>query len=464
MDPLGEELVRRWESRGSYRSVVRRGVMSKSGMVVPYSPFMMCRDGRFYVKSWMSASDMIKDITKVYLSKNREKWKGLVDGEGTLQKTVDDISGYKVVQALIESRLGTQSSYVKRVLRDTFFEVLGYNRLVSKSSVRTEEEHLEKMGQIRIVRRKVLRRTSITDDVDMGWWRTCADEVLLENEGSGNVGSETLTDDIRAGPSDPQMAMSACHPNGTVDSVLRSLCQSAAVMEGGDVNGERDNEERNNTDDREVDAGVGGTRGNAEPRNDGDDDDTFGMFRNEVGRKVWECYRSTFVGMAIGKGGERREDDEDGNDSVAVEWSITAIARIDAWIMSVVTLLGDESKRGGGLQKKYVEKYEEYLPIAMRQLSISLYLFVKRWEPNDLKVWYDDERGDVATREEVLEHIFHRPFVATVPVHDTERDEVYLTIERSWFDMYVCKEMSGVIDAFVAILSPNMKEFIPISQ
>jgi hypothetical protein len=339
--------------------------------------------------------------------------------------------------------------------------VLGYNRLVSKFSVRTEEEKLDKMGQVQTARRKLLSRTSITGEIDMGWWRTCTDEALLVNDGGAEVVSETATEDIRGGTCETPFPMSTFHPNGTVEAVVSRLRESTGDVESIDGNRSRERGALNN----KVDAESGGSgevnMDDDEGMGDPSDEDMYGIFRNDVGKKVWECYHNTLVGLVKGK--DRKEQDGDEEDGTEVEWSITAVARIDAWIMSVVALLGDESKRGGGLQKKYVQKYEEYLPIAMGQLSRSLYLFVKKWEPNDLKVWFNDDQVDGVGREDVLEHIFRRPYAATVPVHDVDVDKVYLTIERSWFNTYVSRELTGVTDAYVAVLSSSMTEFIPLS-
>ena len=69
-----------------------------------------------------------------------------------------------------------------------------------------------------------------------------------------------------------------------------------------------------------------------------------------------------------------------------LETSMLSLARLDAWIMTVLKCLGSEEDRGGNRQRTYGETFMEFLPMAMEQIIASLYQFVEVWEPDDLKI------------------------------------------------------------------------------
>jgi hypothetical protein len=245
-------------------------------------------------------------------------------------------------------------------------------------------------------------------DYDLSWWRRCENDMLLRNVDIDVVNSETMTDDIRTVP--------------PLDNGDDSSRENVGVSSGED----------------------GG-------------DETYGLICNDIGRAVWGCYERSLL-TGVGKGDEGNDEE----DALEVEWSITAIAKMDAWVMTVVDCLSCEAPKGGGRQKEYASKFEVYLPMAMRQISRSLFSFVQKWEPNDLTVWFGDMEGRDVGRQETLAHIFRRPFAATVPIYNEEEDKVYLTIEPTWFVEYVEKEVGRVLDAFVAVLNERMDRFVPI--
>lgn len=66
------------------------------------------------------------------------------------------------------------------------------------------------------------------------------------------------------------------------------------------------------------------------------------------------------------------------------EYKIRYIARLIAWIMTVLEWMTSEGTRGGKSQNIYVDKFQKFLPISIRQIFDDMYKFLKEKEPVDL--------------------------------------------------------------------------------
>ena len=65
------------------------------------------------------------------------------------------------------------SSYRKRILRDMFFNVLGYNRLVSKNVHKSELDKNKRLMQLEYARSKLMKKLDGGSEYDMSYWRRC---------------------------------------------------------------------------------------------------------------------------------------------------------------------------------------------------------------------------------------------------------------------------------------------------
>lgn len=81
--------------------------------------------------------------------------------------------------------------------------------------------------------------------------------------------------------------------------------------------------------------------------------------------------------MRIMKREKQVEEEYGSGNEDEVESTKLFFARMDAWIMTMLHCLGSETNRGGNRQKLYIEKFQSFLHIAMRQITGSLYKFVE---------------------------------------------------------------------------------------
>ena len=420
VEPFLNEYHRKWDGRSVLMTPESRarGLKARNGQVVcPLSPIELSASRTFYYKSWLHLPSMVGDVVTEHLKKGGQKWAMFCDNEEHLNETVNAISDCKVLSTHVMSRMSYFTSYTKRVIRDALFESLGYDMLVSRSSVRDEDDHMKKAAQVMKARLKLMKRKDIGGEYDMSWWRRCRNEEELNYVDDMRGGSATVSEDIRAPPNDGSV-----NPSGRYGDAVEE-----------------------NSPDRS------GRRSSI-----GEEDEQYGLFRNKAGKMVWTC----FEGVLKSYGGSAEESEED---SDHVEWSITAVTRVDAWIMTILECLSVDAIRGGGRQKEYAAKFEGFLPVAVKQMTRSIYAYVRRWEPRDFDVWFGSGIDEGSGRDEVIEHIFTRPYVATVPVHNTSADKVYLAVERTWFETYIGKELGPVCDAYIAVLNESMDQFVPLA-
>jgi len=423
MDPFGKHFYRRWEGRGIVG--VTRGVSTKCGKIVcPYSPVNVCGAGSFFLKGWPHTTMLIEDMTRHHLEGSNGRWVELMETDSVLHDTIRGISECKALDGHVAGRLRFFTSYVKRVLRDTLFDVLGYGMLVSRTAIQTEDDRRKKAFELTKAMERLMPQKMIDGVYDMGWWRTCVDEMLISNVDLTVVGEDSLgADDVvggcltvvnpvsnernvetsipqggssgRNGPSGSSGAGNCfgrrlnCGTDGA--NSRGSMLNMYDVADEGGSYRDASQEQLGEDDEREGHGdSVCGSEKEGEQEDEGGEE-MYGLFRNSVGKRVWESYVGTLKNFVE----ENLADGQDLDDvDPEMEWSICSIARIDAWFMTVIDCLGFEEVRGGGRQKRYVQKYEEYLPLAMRQLSRSLYMYVRKWEPNDLKVWFGREEED----------------------------------------------------------------------
>jgi hypothetical protein len=193
----------------------------------------------------------------------------------------------------------------------------------------------------------------------------------------------------------------------------------------------------------------------ASPLGDGDaePEEYHRLFRNDVSRTVWKSFKAAISHKRAGF-----ESDDEGEDEM--ECSILLLARLDAWIMTVVHCFGCEGKRGGQRQRIYIETFEKFLPIATSQLTKGIYQFVEKWEPEDLEV--PDAQSSVLegvfSTEGMLREVFSKTYNACVPVYVPGIKRTYIAVKTEWFMEYVGKELGHVKDCYIAEFDETYKE------
>lgn len=253
-----------------------------------------------------------------------------------------------------------------------------------------------------------MKHFSGTEQYDMGWWRRCQDDGRL------TYGSL---------------------PGIEIDADTQSIpLQGTAPSSNGEDGGNSENEE----------------------------DEKYGLFRNETAKKVWAQYTS----VKSGKGLSRGVEDDDGEKEIP-ESTILQLARLDAWIMTVLKCMVVTEIRGGQSQKIYMDTFQEFLPIAMGQLSEALYDWVDEWEPEDLTAPTEADTmsmtDDIITSVERKERVFIKVYQACTPVYVPSGRRSYLAIRNEWFTKYVGDELGKIYDCYIAEFSENYSQLKKLS-
>ena len=272
----------------------------------------------------------------------------------------------------------------------------------------------EKKKQVIHAKERLLKKVEGTENYAMSWWRMCPCDTDLKYPvaGTGGSASETVSEDVRATERD-ELSVGVESP------------------------------------------GMGGTDGGVEMEYE----ENFSLFRNEAAREVWQSVRAVMFGKKCEDDGDEKKEDE-------TESTILLLARVDAWIMTVLDCLAaeDDGCRGGARQRKYVETYEKFLPLAMEQLTEQLYKFVKEWEPEDLEVEKISVFEDEENMETAEEKAFKKKYGACVAVHVPSIQKAYLAIEHSWFTEYVEADLGIVHDCYIAEFTENFSALKPVAM
>jgi len=191
--------------------------------------------------------------------------------------------------------------------------------------------------------------------------------------------------------------------------------------------------------------------------NGNEEEEKYGLFRNESAKTVWAQFKNvkkgqssvTLVAQVVG---------EEEGEKETPESTILQLARLDAWVMTVLKCMVAEETRGGHRQREYIDTFKELLPIAMGQLSGELYDWVEAWEPEDLTTTTaEDVDGGLSVGERKKE-VFNKEYQACVPVYVPETGLTYLAIQEEWFRKYVGEELGKIYDCYIAVFSDDYNQ------
>lgn len=164
--------------------------------------------------------------------------------------------------------------------------------------------------------------------------------------------------------------------------------------------------------------------------------ESFSLFRVESRMQVLR----KFIGYDV----------DCGNDG-AVDSTILGIARLDAWMVTVIKLLKDSDNKGGARQKEYANTYNKHLRLATQQLIGEIRCFVQYWCPEELQVPQisgNDHRSAILG--------VHRSATLIIQVPST--GEIYIALKASWFNEYICSEIGLIHDCYLAKVSSTWDE------
>jgi hypothetical protein len=439
----GTGCLREWRLRGEM--VESRGVLcnvnsTQDRMVAPYPPLLVAKQGRMYTASTEGEGDALAMIVEEELK--RDVWRHLRSSEEEKEKTVEKLSSNKLLKQQMRRTISEIISYSKRAARDTLLSILGYDKLTSKVIAKTESEKRIKDLQVDVLKKKLMRcseksseRTPELFDMQMDWWRRCQDVRELHFEDCSNRASEG-----RPATSDTLSIDMRDQVEGVGEEI--SAVADSTVGEG--------NVRVDNVNVDSAASPVGGV--------DMEDPGEFHrLFRNEMSRTVWKTFKRAIQEKKAELGSE-----VDGEDDM--ECSILLLARLDAWIMTVIHCMGYERNRGGQRQRMFMEVFEKVLPIATAQLTKGIYEFVDDWEPGDLVVpeLQSSIDGGCGT-EAMLGEIFSKTYKACVPVYVPSLRKTYIAVKTEWFKEFIGTELGEVKDCYIAEYDEEYKELNVIS-
>lgn len=405
LEQFSEKPKRNWTLRGDV--VAERGIPCTGGiMVAPHPPLEIARQGRLFTASTVSEQVALQSIVQHELE--GDGWKALKTSEEFKKRTVQELSRNADLRSQMKRHMSDSASYKKRVIRDALFSAFQYDKLLSKLSVKGDGYAAEKQKQASYAKEKLLKKVDGRDTYDMAWWRLCPDASQITYKEEESQGSETVS------------AVLTQFPDQEIEP----------VRETGRADATQNDE-------------------------DEDDEETYGLFRNDAARQVWRTVRSVMSG-------DRKK--QEGEDEDMMDSTIVLLARVDAWIMTVVSCTADEQNRGGRRQRLYVETFEKFLPISMDQITKAMYRFVMDWEPDDLTIEKTSVFEEAQEAETPEEKVFGRKYGACTPVYVPTVQKAYLAIEPNWFARFVGDELGSAADCYIAEFSVDYEALKPIEM
>lgn len=158
--------------------------------------------------------------------------------------------------------------------------------------------------------------------------------------------------------------------------------------------------------------------------------ETLALFRNETAKQVFK----EFLGYD-----PKREDGS------YVHGTIMSIARLDAWVATVVLCLVEREKRGGQRQKEYADTFGRMLETATKQVIGNIGEFVKHWSWDEVTVEEDgqsseERRGSVMSMSRTATRVWTLPSVG----------KTFISVDERWFRTYVTDAVGSVTDCYIA--------------
>lgn len=143
---------------------------------------------------------------------------------------------------------------------------------------------------------------------------------------------------------------------------------------------------------------------------------------------------------------------ESGTEVTFVEGSILALARLDAYVATVVTCFSDDGtdKAGGHRQKLYHDTFATFLPKAFNQLIGCIRKFVEVWCPDELNVTsLSISDGSSSTTHSRT---------ATTEIYVPSLKRRLLAVSWKWFKEYISAELGAIHDCYIAEFDDTTKQ------
>lgn len=193
IDPLKDEPVRLWKGRAEI--VTGNGILTRCGAhVIPKCPLSLAGRGEYYTCSTTSVRALLENVCtgvigKYYCSQE------IIPAHSVHDASVSISSNGYLLQRMRQC-LSDASSARKRVARDSFFESMGFNRLVSRYIVVSAEDKISKGVEVETAKRKLMNMLDQDLHEDCSWWRTGPLEQLVNVPCAGRATSTELIEEF----------------------------------------------------------------------------------------------------------------------------------------------------------------------------------------------------------------------------------------------------------------------------
>lgn len=168
----------------------------------------------------------------------------------------------------------------------------------------------------------------------------------------------------------------------------------------------------------------------------------LGIHRNEISFHLW----TQFLGY-------NPIEDKDH----PVETTFVSITRLDAWIATIVELLIDNGRRGGGRQRDFGRLFHDNFNKATFQFVDKVFKFVEYWASAEVTL-EDSEDDSIAQKFKTMER------KATVLLHCPVEQIYYIAVNSEWFREYISPNFGVVHDCYIAKLNTEENRIIPLAN
>ena len=172
-------------------------------------------------------------------------------------------------------------------------------------------------------------------------------------------------------------------------------------------------------------------------------EENLSLFRHDVSVEILHVFMGYIPPIPM-------ENDEQYK---SVEGTIMMLARLDAFIMTVIQCLSDTGREtvGGHRQKLYHDMFCHALPKACNQLIGKIRVYIQAWAPLELDscvLPLPIEQGGSGSQQEV-----HRGATAEIIVPSLSRRVI--AVRAEYFATYITPELGAVCDCYVAEYDPQ---------
>lgn len=177
------------------------------------------------------------------------------------------------------------------------------------------------------------------------------------------------------------------------------------------------------------------------------------LFKNKVAVQVLREFqgfppRSVTSGSSDGAG-------------LFVDSTIMVLARLDAWVGTVVSCMRQPEGRGGQRQRIFHSMFSKYLPLATVQLLRYVRTIVELRHPKELEYRLLGGDGD---EDEDDDPFGNKMRTATDVVRVPSESAFYLAVREHWFTENVSEELGAILDCYVGRCAGPGLPFHPIVE